>query len=148
MKTCYSAVAIVLWACLRLNAPASVLYVDLNSTNPTPPYTNWSTAATNIQNAVDVSTNGDLVLVTNGIYQVGGRVAGGMTNRLAVTKAVTVQSINGPAMTIIQGYQMPGTTNGTKAVRCVFLTNNAVLIGFTLTNGATYPYNSAGNSLP
>ena len=125
--------------------PATTFYVDVNSANSTPPYTNWSTAATNIQDAVDVSTNGDLILVTNGIYQTGGRVAGGMTNRLAVTKAVTVQSINGPAMTIIQGYQVPGTTNGTQAVRCVFLTNNAVLIGFTLTNGATYPVNYAGS---
>ncbi len=29
--------------------PAATLYVSLESTNPTPPYTNWATAATNIQ---------------------------------------------------------------------------------------------------
>src|ERR1035437_4075785 len=136
MKTCYSAVAIVLWACLRLNALASVLYVDLNSTNPTPPYTNWSTAATNIQNAVDVSTNGDLVLVTNGVYVTGGRrVSGNATiNRVAVTNAITVKSVNGPTATVIQGYQV---SNPPQATRCVYLTDGATLTGFTLTGGGT-----------
>src|ERR1035437_7686398 len=136
MKTCYSAVAIVLWACLRLNALASVLYVDLNSTNPTPPYTNWSTAATNIQNAVDVSTNGDLVLVTNGVYVTGGRrVSGNATiNRVAVTNAITVKSVNGPTATVIQGYQV---SNPLQATRCVYLTDGATLTRFTLTGGGT-----------
>ena len=121
-----------------INAPATVLYVDLNCSTPTPPYTNWITAATNIQDAVDAANPADTILVTNGVYQTGGRIVyGTMTNRVVVDKAVTVQSVNGPAMTVIQGYRMPTTTNGDSAVRCVYLTNNAALIGFTLTNGAT-----------
>jgi hypothetical protein len=116
-------------------ASASVLYVDLNSTNPVSPYADWSTAATNIQDAIDASSDGDQIWVTNGIYQTGGRVmAGDLTNRVALNKAVTVQSANGPWVTVIQG---TGATNGTKAVRCAWLTNNAELIGFTLKWGAT-----------
>ena len=122
------------WMLVICNVPASVLFVDVNSTNPLPPYTGWGTASTDIQSAIDVSTDGDLILVTTVFYSMGGRVVyGSLTNRVVTNKAVTVQSVNGPELTIIQGTQPLGNN----AVRCVYMTNNAILAGFTLTNGGT-----------
>jgi hypothetical protein len=141
-------------ACLAL-APfklsaATTHYVDAGGTNAVPPFTNWLTAATNIQAAIDVSTNGDTVLVTNGIYRTGGRVVSGVTNafsgpylpgtdptvpgpqtnRVAIMKAIILQSVNGPNWTIIEGVSVAA-----QRVRCAYLTNGATLTGFTLTNG-------------
>jgi hypothetical protein len=122
-----------------LNATATIRYVDLNCTNATPPFTNWTTAATNIQDAVDAAVVGDEIVVTNGVYASGGRaVYGTMTNRVAINKALLLRSLNGPSVTFITGQPSPGTTNnGDGAIRCVYVGTNAVLSGFTLTNGHT-----------
>ena len=130
--------AALLGASLLTATAATTRYVDLNCPTPSWPYTDGGSAATTIQDAIDVADAGDLIFVTNGVYATGERVvSGSLGNRVVVDKAVTVQSVNGPADTVIEGYQLPVTTNGDGAVRCVYLTNNAVLIGFTLTNGAT-----------
>ena len=135
MKTLVLAGFISLAATL---APAATRYVDANSANPAAPYNAWTNAARIIQVAVDASASGDEIVVTNGVYATGGRaVYGTMTNRVAVYRAITLRSVNGPEVTIIQGYQLPGTTNGDGAIRCAYMTNGAVLSGFTLTNGAT-----------
>ena len=146
--------------CLALvpfKLPAAIThYVDAGGTNSVPPYTNWVTAATSIQAAIDASTNGDTVLVTNGVYQTGGRIASGVTNvynpgyiqaisgdefnRVTLTKPITLQSVNGPAQTVIVGSM---NQNQSYLIRCVFLSDGATLDGFTLTNGYNY-YPGAG----
>jgi len=138
MKSGLLPLAIALLALPALNAAADTHYVDLNSPSPTPPYPNWPTAATNLQDAVDAAEAGDTVLVTNGVYATGGReLHQGLTNRVLVNKSVKVVSVNGSDHTSILGYQLPGITNGNGAIRCVYLTNGAALAGFTLSNGAT-----------
>lgn len=129
----------VLVAMFTLNAVAATTrYVNLNNPSPAPPYLDWSTAATNIQHAVDAAVAGDEIVVTNGVYQTGGRaVNGGITNRVAVTARITLRSVNGSGATVIQGYQVPGVIYGSTAVRGVYLTNGAVLTGFTITGGGT-----------
>jgi hypothetical protein len=115
----------------------SIRHVALTSANPSTPYLDWTTAATNIQDAIDAAVAGDLVLVSNGLYSTDGRaIYGQATNRVSLDRAVTVQSVNGPSFTVIKGDYTASTHGGPNA-RCAYLTNGAVLSGFTLTNGGT-----------
>jgi hypothetical protein len=96
--------AAVIFLNVPLNAPAATHYVDANGTNATPPYADWLTAATNIQDAVDAAGTGDLILVTNGVYAFGGRqTSDGTSNRVVLDKAITLQSVNGRQSTLIDG---------------------------------------------
>jgi hypothetical protein len=116
---------------------AEIHYVNVNSTNPLAPFASWSTAAQTIQEAADISADGDLVLVTNGYYHTGGvanyPAFSGLTNRLAITNAITVRSVNGPNVTFILG----GGPLGDAAIRGVFMAPGAALSGFTIGNGYT-----------
>ena len=129
--------ATLAWA--AITSIADTRYVNVNNPAPAAPHTNWASAARTIQEAVDASVNGDTIVVTNGLYATGGRaVYGTMTNRVTINKAVSVRSVNGPLVTLIAGSEADGTPNtGDGAIRCVYLGANALLSGFTLTNGHT-----------
>ncbi|MDA3895449.1 MAG: right-handed parallel beta-helix repeat-containing protein [Desulfobacteraceae bacterium] len=80
---------------------------------------------TTIQAAIDVSVDGDTILVADGTYEGAGNV-----NSDFAGKAITVKSVNGPANCIIDGknqnrgfYFHSGEGN------------NSVISGFTIKNG-------------
>ncbi len=122
-------------------------YVDVNSASASYPYTSWTTAASNIQDAVHVAENSGIagaeVVVTDGVYQVGEEYVSGKyiysqsSNRVVISKDIVVRSVNGRDYTFIKG-KPAGTYNGfgDDAVRCVYMSAGH-LEGFTLTNGYT-----------
>jgi hypothetical protein len=108
-------------------------YVDINNSSPAYPYTNWATAATNIQDAIGASSfAGRIVLVNDGVYQSGVVNEDGSTNylndrnRIALTNDVVVKSVNGFGTATIDGQGF---------LRCAWVGDKALLSGFTLTNG-------------
>ena len=117
---------------ITLTTVSDTRFVNPNNPTPASPYSSWATAATNIQDAINAAVAGNTVLVTNGIYGVGTTQDNlAYFNRVLINKAITVRSVNGPAFTMISGG--PST-------RCVWMTNGAVLAGFTLTNGNVISY--------
>ncbi len=90
---------------------------------------------TDIQSAVDASSAGDLVLVSNGFYSTGGAVTPGYScsNRVVISINITVRGISGPENTVILGKG----PNGSNAVRGVYMLTG-VLDGFTVSNGHTW----------
>lgn len=93
------------------------VYVSRAGSN-TPPYETWAKAATNIQAAVDAFENHFYVFVTNGTYT--------STGQISVAKVINMSSVNGADVTTISG----GGTH-----RCLSVTSNAIIQGFTFTNG-------------
>jgi len=107
-------------------------YVVPDNAGATPPYTDWPTAATNIQDVLNRTLAGDTIYLTNGHYY--------LTGEVVIATAVTVKSYNAgavdPTNTIIDGNNYAGkpVTN-----RCFCITNAAATIdGLTITNGVRF----------
>ncbi|SPE50379.1 hypothetical protein SBV1_1120016 [Verrucomicrobia bacterium] len=118
--------SLVVTANFSLLGPGATLYVSLQGTNPVGPYATWYTAATNIQDAIDWAQPGDIVLVTNGTYSAASVVLRYAANCVALTKPITVESVNGAQAT---------TLLGSSGTRCAYVGSGAELNGFTLLNG-------------
>jgi hypothetical protein len=116
--------------------PGLTHFVAMAGQAPLWPYASWDSAASNIQDAVDVAWDGDFVTVSNGDYRAGGRPAPGgtITNRICITRAITLASVNGPAVTRVFGAE-PATGSGFDAVRGLYAATGAVVRGFTFTGG-------------
>ncbi len=102
---------------LPLKLSAVTRFVSLTGNNVSP-YITWEDAATDIQSAINVTENGDTVLVTNGTYAISSTIA--LTNA-----TITVQSVNGAEGTII---------NAQNLCRGVYIRENSVFSSFTVSN--------------
>lgn len=86
----------------------------------------WEAATQSIQQAIDVSSDGDSIIVSNGVYS---PIVFG--NR-------TIQSVNGPECTIVDGNNIDRCVSGSG-------TNISSIVGFWIRNGRTH-INSPANS--
>jgi len=141
----------VLMPALWTTARADTNYVSLAGGNVSP-YTNWATAANDIQDCIDDAAvvAGDTVMVSNGWYDTGGRTEGNVyvTNRVVVDKDILLISLSGPGSTFIVG-DTGGASDGLgsdtdRSIRGVY--NSAGIVsGFTVTNGHSYEYLISAN---
>jgi hypothetical protein len=143
MNTCTLPAAFAAAALLLGTLPARAVDHFVSPTGGhVPPFTSWADAATNLQAAVDAASAGETVWVTNGVYATGGKVmVDDLTNRVALDKPLTLASVAGPDVTVIEG----GGYSGATAVRAVWMTNGATLRGFTVRRGATRNTFSSGD---
>ena len=147
----------VLFAVLAVAAtafaePRTILVSAANYGKPNLDGRTEATAFGTIQDGVTNAVAGDVVEVLEGVYDRGGEMnssAGGATsNRVFISKAITIRSRSGSARTVIVGApDFAGEPNhglGPAAVRCVCFSDvAAILQGFTLTGG--YVYQSTGS---
>ena len=83
------------------------------------PYTNWVTAATNIQDAVNAGMPGSEVMVAPGTYP--------LYEQLTIHDGIAVKSTGNAENTVLDGEN--------RAIRCVWMQPDSLLDGFTITRG-------------
>ncbi len=111
-----------------LSAFSAEYFVDASRLDDSGDGMNWITAKQTIQAAVDLTTDGDTVWVTNGIYA--------LSAEISVTNAITIRSVNGPEVTIV---------DGNRSTRCFNLyDNNCRVVAFTIQNGSVFLENDGG----
>lgn len=106
-------------ACSETNTffvDSTTLHVSAAGTSQWP-YDNWNRAFTNLQEALDSARDGQTVLVTNGVYS---------GTEFQVVEDITLASVNGPAVTILDGQETR---------RCATISGDARISGFTFQNG-------------
>jgi len=108
------ALVILVWSALP--CLAGTTYHVSPSGSHTPPFSDWASAATNIQAAVDEAVDGDTVLVSDGNFP----------SSVTAWEQILIQSANGPDLTVI---------DGDDERTCVHLYSACELRGFTITRG-------------
>jgi hypothetical protein len=118
---------------------AATWYVDKQRPDDAGDGLSEATAKRTIQAAVNASSASDTIIVLPGIYDEGQIFYGSASNRIAVTKAITLKSRDGAATTHIVGRFDPTEPDGmgTNAMRCVYCESGSRIEGFTLRNGAS-----------
>jgi parallel beta-helix repeat protein len=114
--------------CSSMYANAAEWYVS-TSGNDSYAGTSWILAKRTIQSAVDAASSNDTVWVSDGTYNSGTTTTPGYSslNRVVITNNLTVRSLNGPDVTIIEGSQ------GSTVVRGLYM-SAGTLSGFTVRN--------------
>ena len=137
----FSGVMAFVFAFAAMSSLADVNYVDVTLGDDSNDGMSWATAKETIQAAIDATAEGGTVWVTNGTYEVGGTAATGstQTNRVYISRSITVRSVNGPNVTTILGAAGSNGSNDVDSIRGVYLTTNASLVGFTVSGGYTIP---------
>lgn len=122
---------LVIAALLVCNATANAdtHYVSLSGAHRYP-YTNWATAATNIQAGIDAAAVDDLVLISGGTYR--------LQSELIVTNRISLMAVS---------IADPPVVDAERKARCLYLNaTGAVIDGVTFTHGATAVPGNTGPS--
>ena len=113
--------AIIIFAFIAVNALAVTHYVSPTGGNISP-FTSWANAATNIQDAVDIASADETIIISNGTYQ--------LNDQIVVEKRIIVQGNAGAdASVVVAAYPK----------RCFYIASEGVVIkDLTISNGYVF----------